>query len=70
MEIILDDEVNFRMCNDDLYKTAMQFEDKNNRLIEHVHKNGAVNEFLKKRLKSVALGPYIMYRVILLCVHF
>ena len=61
MEIILDDEVNFRMCNDDLYKTAMQFEDKNNRLIEHVHKNGAVNEFLRKRLKSVALGPYIMY---------
>ena len=51
MEIILDDEVNFRMCNDDLYKTAMQFEDKNNRLIEHVHKNGAVHEFLK----SVAL---------------
>ena len=52
MELILDDKINFNKSTDDLYKTIMKFEDKNNRLIEQLFKSGAIGDVDRKKLKS------------------
>ena len=61
MEVLLNDKFNFKKCTDDLYKTVIMFEDKNNRLIEHLYKNSGVNEVLKKLRKTVGSRRGIMY---------
>ena len=47
MEVLHNDKIKFNKFTDDLYKTFIKFEDKNNRLIEHLYKNGGVNEVFK-----------------------
>ena len=57
MELILDENVNFKKSTDDLYLTMIKFEYKNNRLIEQSFKSGTIGDVDRKKLKLSGSCP-------------
>ena len=61
MNTILADTINFSKMKEDLYKTIIKLEDKNNRLVDKLYKNKIIDEPISKQLKSSGSRPGILY---------
>ena len=56
---ILNDSTKFELFEDNLYEAIFKFEDKNNLLVDFLHKNKIINLAMKNDLRSNGSWPGI-----------
>ena len=61
MNLVLEDSTKFKKIEEDVYKTLLQREDKNNRLVNEIYKKGIINEETKNKLRATGSTPGTMY---------
>ena len=61
MHQILDNNALFSRQTGDLMKNIVRLEDKSNRVVDQLHKNGCFDEHVKNSLKASGSRPGIMY---------
>ena len=61
MNNILDDPINFKKIEENLYTMLVKYEDRNNRLVDSLFKSGAINAIQRKNMKSTGPRPGIMF---------
>ena len=61
MDSILEDSSKFMKIEEDIYKIVLKHEDKNNRLINQLHKLKMINDEQRNNLRATGSTPGVMY---------